>query len=110
MKSQSRKDLAEQYKNREMVGGIYRIVCSGNGKYWLRAAKELKTSQNRFMFSLGIKSCPETCMIREWQAYGPEAFSFEVLEEVKREEDQTEKEFMEDIKVLLELWNEKLPN
>jgi hypothetical protein len=49
-------------------------------------------------------------MIREWQAYGPEAFSFEVLEEVKREEDQTEKEFMEDIQVLLEIWHEKLPN
>ena len=46
----------------------------------------------------------------EWAQYGAQSFTFEILEEIKKKDTQTEQEFMEDIGVLLELWTEKYPN
>ncbi|SNS90507.1 hypothetical protein SAMN05446037_102659 [Anaerovirgula multivorans] len=108
MSIQSRKELKEQYKNREIIGGVYRIICKENGKFWLRATKEIEVSKNRFLFSIATNSCPETCMIKEWKQFDPSAFSFEILEKIKMEETQTEIEFIEDTNILLEIWKDKL--
>ncbi len=108
MKMKSKKELKENYKNHEIIGGVYCIECSGNGKSWLRSAKEVQTTKNRFLFSISTNSCPEMCMQKEWKQYGAETFSFKVLEELKKEEIQTDREFNEDLNVLLEFWAIKL--
>ena len=40
--------------------------------------------------------------------YGPGSFAFEVLEELKKDETQTDREFAQDIGALFELWQERL--
>lgn len=47
-------------------------------------------------------------MAQAHKLYGAAAFSFVVLEEMKRIETQTEREFSDDVAALLELWTEKL--
>lgn len=107
MEKHSKKELREQYKNRVVIGGVYCIKCKDNGKIWIRPTKDIKGSKNRFEFSVSINSSPENCMLKEWRHYGAKAFSFEVLEEIKKKETQTEEEFSEDVDVLLEMWLEK---
>ncbi|MDK2866095.1 MAG: hypothetical protein PWP51_1583 [Clostridiales bacterium] len=103
-----KKTLKENYKTRDITGGVYRLKCSGNGMFWLRSAKELDKALNRFQFFVKTNSHPEPVMKQAWQTYGAESFSFEILETLEKKETQTDLEYREDIKVLLELWTEKL--
>ncbi len=107
MDKQSRRELKEQYKNRARIGGVYCIRCNANEEQWIRTTMDMQGSKNRFLFSLSMDSYPEQCMAKAWNEYGKAAFSFEVLEELKMSETQTEQEFLEDINTLLEIWNEK---
>lgn len=108
MDSVKRKELKNAYKNRAAIGGIYRIQCSGNRRAWVRATTDLAGQKNKLSFSVSTNSCPEPTMLTEWMKYGAQSFSFTILEELKQKETQTEHEFLQDIKTLLEIWLEKI--
>ncbi|MGE4509286.1 MAG: GIY-YIG nuclease family protein [Eubacteriaceae bacterium] len=103
---EGKKALKEQYKNKQIVGGIYGIRCGE--KIWLKSTKDLEGQKNRFAFSVKTDSCPEPAMLKDWKSCGREAFSFDVLEELEKKESQTDREFKEDLAVLLEIWREKI--
>lgn len=104
----SKKALKAQYKNRMVVGGVFCIRCEAAGEAWIRATTDMQGSKNRFAFSSSTNFCPEACMAQAWKQYGASAFSFEVLEEIEKKEAQTDREFSDDVAILLELWSEKL--
>lgn len=104
----SKKLLKEAYKNRVVIGGVYAIRCRTTGQTWLRASTDLQGSKNRFAFCVATNSHPESCVASAWKTYGAECFSFEVLEEIEKQELQTTQEFSQDVSTLLELWKEKL--
>lgn len=108
MENLTRKALKDQYKNRVLTGGIYRIQCIGDDSFWLRTSLDMQGSKNRFAFSKTTNSCPEICMLKAWEQYGATAFSFEIVEELEKKDIQTERQFSDDINTLLELWEEKL--
>jgi hypothetical protein len=110
MEGYTKKDLQTQYKNRTVVGGIYSIKCNGNGQVWLKSTKDLQGQKNKFIFFTSTNSCPEPGMRSDWEAHGAASFSFTVLEEITKKETQTDREFNEDLKLLLEMWNEKSQN
>lgn len=103
-----RKELISKYKNRKISGGVYRIVNTVSGKYLLKNAVDLKGSKNLFDFSVQTDMCPDFKVQKDWKQYGSKAFTFEVLEEIEINEDQSPQEFKEDLKALEELWREKL--
>lgn len=103
----SRKALKEQYKNRKVVGGVYRIKCSEINGGWLRSTTDMKGAENRYRFLLSTGTCPEPSMAKAWDQFGPSSFSFEVVEELEKKETQTDREFTDDVNLLLELWTEK---
>ena len=47
-------------------------------------------------------------MAEAQKRYGPLAFSLEILEEIQKKETQTERDFADEIDVLLKLWTEKI--
>jgi hypothetical protein len=108
MKNQNRKQLLEAYKERKIVGGICAIKNTANGKMLLSGVTDLQGSKNRYEFSLATGSCVDFKLQKDWDTFGREAFIFEVLEELEKGETQTSKEFSDDIKILKELWIEKL--
>lgn len=108
MEKLSRKALKEQYKNRVIIGGVYRIKCKSCNDTWLRATADMQGSKNRFQYSVSTNSSPEICMMKAWDQFGASDFSFEIIEEIQKKETQTNREFTDDINTLLELWTEKL--
>ena len=103
----TKKDLREKYKNREVIGGVYRIVCT-SGNFWLKSCIDMQSAKNRFAFSVNMNSIPETSMLEDWKKFGADSFSLEVLEEIKKKETQTDEEFSDDVDLMFEIWSEKL--
>lgn len=107
MNDLSKKELKEQYRQQEHIGGIYRITCTQSEHQWILSATNLQGAKNRFAFSVATNSCPEHSMSADWELYDASSFSFEILEELKQTETQTNREFSDDIRTLLDLWREK---
>lgn len=108
MNSEDKKALTLAYKERKVIGGVYRIVNNKNSNAILASTADLHGMQSRFDFAQKTGSCIHFKLQKDWAEFGPSAFEFETLEELEKKEDQTPKEFQEDLKVLEEMWREKL--
>jgi hypothetical protein len=107
MDASKKRELKNAYIDKTVIGGIYCIECSGNQRRLIKPSLDMESSKNRYKFAISIKSCPDPSLRREWSEYGIESFSFVCLEELKKKETQTAKEFAEDIDALYEMWIEK---
>lgn len=103
----NRKELKRLYKSRPAVGGVYCVKCSRNGRVWIKATKNMAGQLNSFRFSLSNGLCPSPELRTEWCKYGNESLTFTVLEELEKNETQTNAQFLNDIAALLEMWQEK---
>lgn len=103
-----KKNLISEYKQEEQTGGIYGIRNVETGRLFIDGSKNIKGSQGRFDFAQKTGSCVIPKLKKDWDQYGKEAFTFEVFETLKKKEDQSLKTFYEDLKLLKELWLEKM--
>lgn len=80
-----KKELKQMYKEMETQAGVYQIKNTKNGKILVGSSTNLKTL-NGILFRLenGLYSNP---LQEEWNRYGKEAFTFEVLEVLKKKKD-----------------------
>ena len=108
MEKQKKKEILAAYKDRTVVGGIYAIKNTVNGKIQILSTTDLQGSKNRFEFSKKTNSCVTMKIQEDWKNFGSDAFAFELLEELVKKETQSLKEFNTDIKVLEEIWHEKI--
>ena len=107
MDKETRKKLQEQYSTRKAVGGVYAICSSVSGKRLILSTTDMQGSQNRFAFAQQTGGCVHPKLQSEWNSEGPEAFSFEVVEELIKKEDQTDKVFMEEAESLCDMIKER---
>jgi len=104
----NKKEIIAQYKARPEMGGVYSITCIETGKIFLDGVLDLQGSRNRFNFSVKTGACMQMKLQADWMKYSASSFKFEILEEIKINETQSKKEFLEDIKLLKKMWLEKL--
>jgi len=104
----NRKELIRKYKERKVTGGVYRILNTQNGKYLLASCIDLKGDRNRFDFSVSTGSCVQLKLQKDWNQFGPKAFKFEVLDELKKDPEQDNTAFREELRLLEEMWRERL--
>ncbi len=108
MSAPSRKDLLRAYKERKQTGGVYVIRNKATNRTLLLSAPNLSGGRHRFEFAQKTKSCVHHALEADWEKYGAGGFSFEVLETLEQGESQTNAAFLEDLKTLEDIWNEKL--
>lgn len=108
MNADKRKQLKNDYRNKPAVGAVYAIGCGGDPRRMIKSTTDIAGIQNRFQFAQATNTCPDPAFRGEWEKYGAEAFSFEVLEALEMKKDQTADEFADDIRLLHALWLEKL--
>ncbi|MDL2225493.1 GIY-YIG nuclease family protein [Eubacteriales bacterium OttesenSCG-928-M02] len=111
MDKKRRKDLARarmEAQEKAQLGGIYAIENRENGKRLLVGCVDLTAAENRFMFSKEHDNCLFGKLFADWEKYGKDAFSFVMLEELRRGEEQTLESYRKDLTVLHEMWEEKL--
>ena len=71
------------------------------------ASAEIGGIQKRYEFAEATGGCFHPKLQHDAKTYGNDAFSFAVLETIERKDTQTDREFAEDLEVLLALWLEK---
>ena len=108
MEKSQKKELLAEYKVREITGAVYSIKNKVNGKVLLLYTVNLEGSKNRFAFSQKMGGCENLKLREDWKSFGANAFIFEVMEELKMGDGQTQKEFQNDLKILYSLWLEKI--
>jgi len=103
----TRAELRRSYKETPRQAGIFQVKNSKTGKILLGSSTNLHGPLNRLRFELSMGNHDNSALQNDWNQFGPEAFSFEVLEAVKPSDDPAF--CLEDELTLLEqIWLEKL--
>jgi len=102
-----RKAMVKEYKSTPRPMGVYQIKNTVNGKVLIGSSKNLPGILNRFRSELKLGSCRNIALQDEWKRFGSGAFEFRELEVLKPLDDPAYDPF-EELKILEELWAEKL--
>lgn len=107
-----RKEIIKEYKERQLHGGVYQITNTLSGKYLIGYAANLKSVHNRFQlaqeFAITTGSPFHPKLKKDWEELGAQAFTLEILEELKQRSDQSQAEFLEELETLEQLWRANL--
>jgi hypothetical protein len=99
-----RKEVINEYKERKLHGGVYKITNTLSGKYLIGYAANLKSVENRFQFAITTGSPLHPKLKKDWEELGAQAFTLEILEELKQRSNQSQAEFLEELETLEQLW------
>lgn len=98
--------MTRAYKGFTPRMGVYRVTHVPSGRTLLGHSTHVEGLLNRFRFQLTHGSHVNRAMQRDWQATGPDSFTFEVLDDLTPTTPGEEP--VDDLKELLSLWQEKL--
>ena len=102
-----RKARIREYKETSQPAGIYRVRNSATGKSLVGSTVNLPGMLNRQRFQLEHGSHPDRELQKDWNELGPDAFEFEALDRLEPR-DEPAYDSTEDLRVLKEMWLEKL--
>ncbi|KMW24696.1 hypothetical protein HMPREF0977_01691 [Clostridium sp. 1_1_41A1FAA] len=64
--------------------------------------------QNRFNFSVKTNSCLNLKLRNDWNKYGANSFTFEILEEVEMKSEMDRRQFKKQLDELADKYSEKM--
>jgi hypothetical protein len=99
-------ELKQLYKEMKTDAGIYQIKNTKNGKILIESTKNLKTINGR-RIELERGTHRNRLLQQEIKEFGPEAFTFEILEVLEKKEDKFF-DVKDGLKKLEGKWMEKL--
>lgn len=81
-----RRELKQRAKEIKIEAGVFLIRNTRNGKVFIESTRNLKTI-NGLRFQLEMGSHMNKALQKDWTECGADAFEFEVLEKLERDED-----------------------
>ena len=105
--SKSQKDVNREYKERKKPAGVYQIKNLANGKVLIGSSLNLEGPLNKAKFQLMSGGHPNEPLQNEWNEYGPDKFSFDILE-VAKIKDDPDFNLQDEVTLLEQIWLEKL--
>lgn len=103
----SRQDIKREYKERKKPAGVFQVKNTKNGKILLGSSLNLEGALNRHKFELTMGSHRSKELQKDWNEQGPDAFVFEILEEVKIR-DVPHFDISDELLLLEQIWLEAL--
>lgn len=104
---EKKREIINEYKQKTITGGVYKITNRQSGKCLIKGEIDLLSFKNRFDFSMKVGSCLLPKLQSDYERLGSDAFDFEILQEIKKKEEETSAQFREKLKKLEEEWNER---
>ena len=100
-------ELKKKYKETPRPMGMYIIKNLANGKIFISKNKNINGRINRHKFELQHGFEEIAALQEDYNKFGPESFSFEILDQLEPKDDPLYN-YTEDLEVLEEMWLEKL--
>jgi group I intron endonuclease len=101
------KQLKEEYKLMKFRMGVFRITNNINGKKFIGSSLDLVAIWHAQKLQLNTGTHPNSELQKDWNQYGAENFTYEILEELKPTDDP-KIDFKKEIKALEELLIEEI--
>ena len=102
-----KKELKEEYKQVKFKMGAFRVTNKANGKVFIGSSPDLAAIWYAQKLQLGMGIHPNKELQKDWNHFGSENFTFEILEELKNSDD-TKTDFSKEVKALEDLLIEEL--
>ena len=99
METKTRKELINEYKQREPQMGVFQVRNTANGKVFIGSSTTLETVWNSQRMKLETNWHPNKALQAEWNELGADTFVFEVVEMLKKS-DNASVDVKEELKVL----------
>lgn len=106
---EKRKALQKAYKEADEVGCVSLYENHVNGRYLIIGEANRHGAESRFQFSKAIGSSAHMLLAEDWKIYGPDAFTLTILDTLKKEPEQTLKEFKEELAALADMYRNGRP-
>lgn len=103
----NRRELSRAYRETRRPMGVYRVRNTVDGRSLVGRSVDLPSILNRERAQLRLGAHRNAELQRDWNALGPDAFAFEVLDTLSPPE-QPDYDPTEDLRVLEALWLERL--
>jgi len=103
-----KKELKLRYKLEKPKMGIFIIHSKINNKCYLQATPDLRGVMNGAIARLKGGSHPYRELQKEWEDFGADSFTMEILEELAYGQDETKTDYSEELALLKMIWEEKL--
>jgi group I intron endonuclease len=103
----TKKELKEAYAQVKFTMGVFQITNKANGKVFVGSSLDLTAVWYAQKLQLGMGIHPNKELQKDWNHFGAENFTFEILEELKHNDD-TKTDFNKEIKALEELLIEEI--
>ncbi len=107
MEKARKKEIARAYAERTRVQGVFAVRCAPTGEVWISSSRNLDTQKNSVWFALRTGGHPNKVAQAAWNTYGEDAFTYEILEELK-DDDLTPLGFRDLLKARERDWREVL--
>lgn len=102
-----RSELKKQYKETPKKAGIFQVKNTVNGRVLLGSSKNLHGPINKHRFLLSTGSHWNKKIQADWNRYGPDAFTFEILDVLKQKDDPAYN-LEDELALLEEIWIERV--
>jgi len=76
----SRRQIADEFKQRKIPRGIFVVRCSATGETWVGSSPNLASVRNSLWFQLGTGQYRNRPLQQAWQEHGEGAMTLDVLE------------------------------
>lgn len=103
----TKKELKEEYKEIKFKIGVFQIQNSINKKIYIESSNDLISIWKRHKFQLNCGNHPNTELQKDWKEFGEDNFSFEILSEIKHNDNQNKYDAKE-LKLLEEMFLEEI--
>lgn len=103
-----RKAAVRSYKETPRPAGVYRVRHAPSGRTLLGSSRDAQAMLNRIQAQLRMKAHRNRVLQADWDADGPDAFVFEVVDLLPPSDRPDREVSDDDLGMLEELWREKL--
>ncbi|MEI6767033.1 MAG: GIY-YIG nuclease family protein [Bacteroidota bacterium] len=85
----TRKELKEEYKQMKFKMGVFQIKNGANGKVFIGHSTDLTAIWHAQKLQLNNGMHANSELQNDWREFGADNFVYEILEELKQEDDST---------------------